>query len=95
MWCECCCDAGGASVSNIYIAELLPTSCRSSVMGICSQASRVGSITAPFLLMMGTQVAMAGRSQVGKPGHKRAWSIMRSVLAARAQLGLSCLAVLR
>jgi hypothetical protein len=33
-------------------------------MGICSQASRVGSIAAPFLLMMGAQVALDGHSQV-------------------------------
>lgn len=60
----CACAAGACSVSNIYIAELLPTSCRSSVLGICSQASRVGSIAAPFLLMMGAQAELAGHSQV-------------------------------
>lgn len=56
--------AAASSVNPIYIAELLPTSCRSSVMGICSQASRVGSVAAPFLLMLGAQVVLPGRSQV-------------------------------
>lgn len=60
----CPCAAAASAVNSIYIAELLPTSCRSSVMGICSQASRVGSIAAPFLLMMGAQVALEGHSQV-------------------------------
>lgn len=58
--------AAASSVSNIYIAELLPTSCRSSVMGICSVAMRMGSITAPFLLMLGAQVSVGSHSQVGR-----------------------------
>jgi hypothetical protein len=50
---------------SLYVAEMLPTACRSSVLGICSQASRVGSITAPFLLMLGAQLgSLGGRSQV-------------------------------
>lgn len=52
--------AAAESVISIYTAELLPTSCRSSVMGICSQASRLGSVTAPFLLMAGAQLGSVG-----------------------------------
>jgi hypothetical protein len=52
--------AAAESVISIYTAELLPTSCRSSVMGVCSQASRLGSVTAPFLLMAGAQLGSVG-----------------------------------
>lgn len=49
----------------IYTAELVPTYCRSSVMGMCSQASRLGSFVAPFLLMLGAQLGpVGGYSQV-------------------------------
>lgn len=49
----------------IYTAELLPTFCRSTIMGMCSQASRLGSLVAPFLLMLGAQLGpVAGYSQV-------------------------------
>ena len=49
----------------IYTAELVPTYCRSSVMGMCSQASRLGSFVAPFLLMLGVQLGpVGGYSQV-------------------------------
>lgn len=64
--CHVCClsvvphAAAAESVISIYTAELLPTSCRSSVMGVCSQASRLGSIAAPFLLMLGAQLGSVG-----------------------------------
>jgi hypothetical protein len=55
-------------VISIYTAELLPTSCRSTIMGICSQASRLGSVCAPFLLMLGAQLgSVGGYSQVCCP----------------------------
>lgn len=52
--------AAAAATIGIYTAELLPTSCRSSIMGICSQASRLGSLAAPFLLMLGAQLGSVG-----------------------------------
>lgn len=56
----CATATAAESVISIYTAEMLPTSCRSSVMGICSQASRLGSVTAPFLLMAGAQLGSIG-----------------------------------
>lgn len=41
---------------GIYTAELYPTSIRSTAIGLFSQAARVGSIAAPFMLMAGSQV---------------------------------------
>eukprot|EP00879_Flechtneria_rotunda_P009594 GHRR01010040.1.p1 GENE.GHRR01010040.1~~GHRR01010040.1.p1 ORF type:complete len:462 (+),score=137.43 GHRR01010040.1:992-2377(+) len=51
------CSAAQA-VIGIYTAELFATPIRSTAMGIFSQAARCGSIAAPFLLMMGTQLAI-------------------------------------
>lgn len=52
----------------IYTAELVPTYCRSSVFGMCGQASRLGSLVAPFLLMLGAQLdTVGGYSQVCAP----------------------------
>ena len=56
----CLCYAVGQPAMMIYTAELLPTFCRSSVMGMCGQASRLGSLVAPFLLMLGTQLGSVG-----------------------------------
>lgn len=57
----------GQPAMLIYTAELLPTNCRSTIMGVCSQASRLGSLVAPFLLMLGNQLGLAGHSQVFFP----------------------------
>ncbi|WIA32316.1 hypothetical protein OEZ86_003156 [Tetradesmus obliquus] len=46
------------SVISIYTAELFPTSVRSTAMGICSQAARVGAIAAPFMLMLGSSLRL-------------------------------------
>lgn len=40
----------------IYTAELFPTAIRSTAMGTFNQASRCGSIAAPFMLMLGSQL---------------------------------------
>ena len=42
----------------IYTAELVPTFCRSSVMGMCGQASRLGSFVAPFCSCWGHSWAL-------------------------------------
>jgi OCT family organic cation transporter-like MFS transporter 4/5 len=45
------------SIVGIYNAELFPTTIRSTIMGLHGQFSRLGCITAPFLLMAGQQTA--------------------------------------
>eukprot|EP00775_Hariotina_reticulata_P004351 gene4351-4604_t len=44
------------AVCPTYTSELFPTCVRSTAMGIFNQASRCGSIAAPFLLMLGAQL---------------------------------------
>uniref|UniRef100_A0A383VWQ0 Major facilitator superfamily (MFS) profile domain-containing protein n=1 Tax=Tetradesmus obliquus TaxID=3088 RepID=A0A383VWQ0_TETOB len=46
------------SVICIYTAELFPTSVRSTAVGICSQACRLGAIAAPFMLMLGSSLRL-------------------------------------
>jgi hypothetical protein len=50
------------SVTNIYNAELFPTTIRSTIMGLHALAARLGCIAAPFMLMAGEQ---AGSSTFG------------------------------
>ena len=50
------CPAVSLSCLSIYNAELFPTSIRSTVMGLHSQAARAGSIAAPFILVLGQQL---------------------------------------
>nr|XP_055036138.1 organic cation/carnitine transporter 2 [Misgurnus anguillicaudatus] len=42
------------TVVYIYTAELYPTILRNLGMGICSSAARIGSITAPYVIFLGT-----------------------------------------
>ncbi|XP_030649715.1 solute carrier family 22 member 5 [Chanos chanos] len=44
----------GFTVVYIYTAELYPTVMRNLGMGLCSSAARIGSITAPYLIFLGT-----------------------------------------
>uniref|UniRef100_A0A9J8A1F9 Solute carrier family 22 member 5 n=1 Tax=Cyprinus carpio carpio TaxID=630221 RepID=A0A9J8A1F9_CYPCA len=42
------------TVVYIYTAELYPTVLRNLGMGLCSSAARIGSITAPYIIFLGT-----------------------------------------
>ena len=42
------------SVVYIYTAELYPTVLRNIGIGMCSSAARIGSITAPYVIYLGT-----------------------------------------
>lgn len=42
------------SVVYIYTAEVYPTVLRNVGMGMCSSAARIGSITAPYVIYLGT-----------------------------------------
>ncbi|XP_056302479.1 solute carrier family 22 member 4 [Danio aesculapii] len=42
------------TVVYIYTAELYPTVLRNLGMGMCSSAARIGSITAPYIIFLGT-----------------------------------------
>lgn len=47
------------AVLSTYQAELIPTPCRSTVMGLLRQVSQLGSISAPFIVM-GADLPIAG-----------------------------------
>eukprot|EP00878_Enallax_costatus_P018973 GHUV01020001.1.p1 GENE.GHUV01020001.1~~GHUV01020001.1.p1 ORF type:complete len:368 (+),score=100.00 GHUV01020001.1:103-1104(+) len=41
------------AVAPTYTAELYPTSVRSTTLGICNKASRLGCLSAPFMILLG------------------------------------------
>ncbi|WIA39494.1 hypothetical protein OEZ86_005592 [Tetradesmus obliquus] len=55
------------AATPIYTAELYPTPVRSTALGMCNKACRCGSISAPFLLMLGTHTAAAFGSALFMP----------------------------
>lgn len=59
--------AASLAATPIYTAELYPTPVRSTALGMCNKACRCGSISAPFLLMLGTHTAAAFGSALFMP----------------------------
>jgi len=64
------CNAAAKTLISLYTSELLPTTCRSSITGIYRLVSRLGSISAPFLLMLGAHLgSVGGHDNVSHTAH--------------------------